>query len=124
MTIETVSEHRIRLHSGLDPAFAFDVANEASLSPFHLFAASLATCTFSVLHGWAQHAGLPLEGLEIGIEWEIGGEPVRVTEVRMQIHWPGLPDDRAGAARRVASHCTIHHTLEHGSRVATLVETA
>lgn len=117
MRIVLESEHAIRLVPD-DEAFGFE-AREAGLSPFHLLAASLATCTFSVLHGWAHHAGLDLEGLEIGVAWELGDDPVRVTGMDMDLHWAALPPERRAAAVRAAAHCTVHNTLSH----ATIVET-
>ncbi len=117
MRIVLESEHAIRLVPD-DEAFGFD-ARDAGLSPFHLLAAALATCTYSVLLGWAQHAELGLEDLEIGVTWEIGEDPVRVTGMDMEIHWPTLPPDRRDAAVRAAAHCTVHHTLSHPTPVET-----
>lgn len=117
MRIVLESEHAIRLVPD-DEAFGFETV-DAGLSPFHLLAASLATCTYSVLHGWAQHAGLGLEDLEIGVTWEIGEDPVRVTGMDMEIHWPTLPAARRDAAVRAAAHCTVHHTLSHPTPVET-----
>ena len=122
MKILLESEHRIRLIAG-DESFAFE-AGDAGVSPFHLLAASLATCTHSVLHGWAHHADLPLEGLEVVVEWEIGAAPLRVTRMDMDILWPGLPPDRRKAAVRAAAQCTVHNTLSHGTTVETRVADA
>ncbi|MBW3552521.1 MAG: OsmC family protein [Gemmatimonadetes bacterium] len=119
MRIVLETEHRIRLIPG-DESFAFDTG-EAGLSPFHFLAASLATCTHSVLHGWAEHAGLPLQGLEVVVDWEIGDAPLRVTRMDMEILWPGLPADRRDAAVRAAAQCTVHNTLSHGTPVETRV---
>lgn len=121
MLIELQTEDRIRLTAG-PGGFAFEAGeNGAQLSPFHLLAASLATCTYSVLHTWAHTAGLALEGLAIDVSWEIGGDPYRVTAMEMVLDWPALPPERRGAARRAAAQCTVHATLEHGSAVATRV---
>lgn len=119
MRIILEDEARIRLTAG--DGFAFETAGDTGLSPFHLLAASLGTCTWSVLHSWAHNAGLAMDGLAITVEWEFGGEPMRVSEVRMALDWPGLPPAREEAARRVAAQCTVHHTLEHGSHVETRV---
>ena len=119
MEILLETEERIRLRAGGE-GFAFE-AGEAGLSPFHLLAASLATCTHSVLHGWAHHAGLDLDGLEIVVEWELGEDPVRVTGMDMAIVWPGLPAARHGAAVRAAAQCTVHNTLSRGTPVETRV---
>lgn len=96
-------------------------AGDAGLSPFHLLAAGLATCTYSVLHDWAHHAGLPLQGLEVVVDWEIGDAPLRVTRMDMEILWPGLPSERRKAAVRAAAQCTIHNTLSHVTPVETRV---
>lgn len=117
MRIVLESEHAIRLVAD-DEVLAFD-AREAGLSPFHLLAAALATCTWSVLHGWAHHASLDLEGLEIEVVWEIGDDPVRVTRMDMALHWPALPPERHAAAVRAAAHCTVHNTLLHATPVET-----
>lgn len=117
MRIVLESEHAVRLIAD-DEAFAFE-AREGGLSPFHLLAASLATCTYSVLQGWALHARLDLEGLEIGVVWELGGDPVRVTRMDMDIDWPRLPPERHAAAVRAAAQCTVHNTLSHPTPVAT-----
>ena len=119
MEIVLETEERIRLVAGGE-GFAFE-AGDTGLSPFHLLAAGLATCTHSVLVGWAEHAGLPLDGLEIVVEWELGDEPVRVTRMDMRIAWPGLPPERHPAAARAAALCTIHNTLSHGTTVETRV---
>jgi uncharacterized OsmC-like protein len=123
MRIILETEERIRLVADSD-GFGFEAEGDAGLSPFHLLAASLATCTYSVVHSWAHHAGLAMDGLAIVVEWELGGDPVRVSDVRMDLEWPALPPSRREAARRVAAQCTIHHTLEHGSRVQTEVSAA
>lgn len=119
MKIVLESEDRIRLVPG-EEGFAIE-ALDGGLSPFHLLAASLATCTYSVLHGWAHQAGLEMDGLEIGVDWELGGDPVRVTGMDMEIAWPGLPPGRREAAGRVAAHCTIHNTLLASTAVETRV---
>jgi len=118
MRIILEAEESIRLVDG-GGEFVLESAPGIGLSPFHLLAASLATCTRSVLEGWGREAGLRPEGLEIGVAWELGGDPVRVSELRMEVAWPGLPAEREAAARRVAAHCTIHHTLTLGTRLST-----
>jgi uncharacterized OsmC-like protein len=101
--------------------FVVEDAAAVGLSPFHLLGAALATCSWSVLTSWAQHARLGLEGLELAVEWRLGGDPVRVSNVRLTVLWPGLSEARLAAARRAAAQCTIHHTLARGSAVETRV---
>lgn len=121
MEIHIRSDDRIRLTDD-QPGFIIEPGEADTISPFHLLAASLATCTYSVLHSYGQHAQIPLEGLAIDVAWELGGDPFRVTDMDMALHWPGLPEGRRPAAERAAAQCTIHHTLAHGAEVRTHVE--
>lgn len=120
MEIQLSSEDRIRL-TAAGPGVAFQATDGAELSPFHLLAASLATCTYAVLQSYGEHARIPLDGLAIEVGWELGGEPFRVTRMDMEVDWVGLPPERRDAARRAAAQCTVHHTLQHGSPVETRV---
>lgn len=118
MEIHLTTDESIRLTADSE-GFSFEPGAAGSLSPFHLLAASLATCTHSVLHSYAEHARLPLEGLSIHVSWEFGGDPFHVTRMDMELDWPGLPESRREAAVRVAAQCTIHQTLHAGSHVET-----
>lgn len=84
---------------------------ELHFSPLHMLAASLATCTLSVLLSWALQAGHDFDDLEIGLSWEYVEDPYRVGLYEMEVRWPSLPADRREAALRVARHCTVEHTL-------------
>jgi uncharacterized OsmC-like protein len=121
MRIILESAESVRLAEGA-AGVAVEGADDVALSPFHLLAASLAMCTWSVLQGWAGHAGIPAHGLELTVDWSFGEDPVRVSELRMDVAWPELPPQRREAARRAAAQCTVHHTLEHGTRVSTRVQ--
>ena len=121
MEIHLSTEESIRLTTAGE-GVAFVPRESASLSPFHLLAASLATCTHAVLHSYGHTAGIPLDDLAVDVSWEFGGAPYRVSRMRMTIDWPALPAGRRGAARRAAAQCTVHHTLEQGSHVETHVK--
>jgi uncharacterized OsmC-like protein len=114
------TEASIRL-SPNGPDLVVEPQGDVVLSPFHLLGASLALCTWSVLASWAEQANLPVEELELVVDWAFGGDPVRVSEVGLDVVWPGLPPARLEGARRAARYCTVHHTLEHGSRLTTRV---
>lgn len=120
MEIHLSTDESIRL-TAAGEGLAFEPGEAASLSPFHLLAASLATCTHAVLHSYGHTAGIALDHLAIDVTWEFGGAPYHVSRMRMTIDWPALPPERREAARRAAAQCTVHHTLEQGSHVETLV---
>lgn len=97
---------------------------EQAYSPFHMIGSALASCTFSVLHAWADHAGLQAEDMRLHVAWEFGENPHRLTSIRMAIDWPSLPDARRLAAERAASLCTVHTILTHPPQVETVVNAA
>lgn len=92
-----------------------------SFGPLPMMAASLGTCTLSVLLSWADNADLDPSGLEVVVRWEYVDDPYRVGSYEQEIRWPGLPEDRHSAARRVADQCTVHNTLEHPPEMTTRV---
>ena len=118
MEILLTTEDSIRL-TAKGAALAIEPKGDTDLSPFHLLAASLATCTYSVLHSYGGHAAIELDDLTIDVEWELGGDPFRVTAMEMTIDWPALPPGRKAAAERAAARCTVHQTLHAGLDVTT-----
>lgn len=122
----------LRLHGETDlEAAALDEAgleivgdaDGESFGPLQMFAASLALCTASVLHGYAHEvAKVGVAGLSIRVQWSYGSRPNRVDWIEMVIRWPELPDERRKPAERAAASCTIHHTLEQPPELVTRVE--
>jgi uncharacterized OsmC-like protein len=115
-------EDEVRLEPG---GSGFEIADgELPLSPFHLMAGSLASCTLLTVSSWAAHAGLDPGGLTVTVRWDLAAEaPKRVEHIEMVLGWPGLPDARIGAAERAATACPIHATLSRAARVVHRVET-
>lgn len=95
------------------------LSGDAPLSPFHLLAGSLASCTAVTVASWAQGAGIDAEALVITVGWEAAEQrPKRVTRMDMDLLWPGLPADRVATAERVAALCPIHATLRLGTEIS------
>jgi uncharacterized OsmC-like protein len=105
-------DDRVVLEAGAAPLTIEAPTPDRVYTPFHMLGSALASCTFSVLHAWAEHASLSAEELRIAVEWDFSEEPRRVSAMRVQIDWPGLPDGRMRAALRAAELCTIHATLQ------------
>jgi uncharacterized OsmC-like protein len=99
------------------------VGDELPLSPFHLMAGSLASCTLLTVSSWAAQARLDSGGLRISVRWELTADtPKRVERIEMVLRWPGLPEARIGAAERAATACPIHATLSRAAQVLHRVE--
>lgn len=111
MKITLLSDESIRLEPAPGPLTIEAPSTDVQYSPFHMLGSSLATCTFSVLQSWALHAKLPVDDLSIEVSWEFAADPQRISQIRVLLTWPSLPDKRRVAAGRVAELCTIHATL-------------
>ena len=84
-----------------------------SYSPFHMLGSALATCTFSVLYSWATNSEFDVDDLQIRVSWSFAENPHRVGDMKMELHWPSLPQERRAAAERAAGLCAVHATLSH-----------
>lgn len=117
MRLVVEAEKRARLDMTGD---GFEIASEeASLSPYHLLAGSLASCTVLTLQSWSEGVGIDMAPLTIHLAWEIAEEPPpRIVRIEMELRWPGLPDERVSTAERVADLCPIHATLERATELS------
>jgi uncharacterized OsmC-like protein len=116
LKITLLSDERIRLDGGAGPMSIEAESAEMSYSPYHMLASALGTCTLSVLHAWATNAKLLTDGLALEVGWTFVEEPHRVGSMHVDIEWPGLPENRLAAARRVADLCTVKQTFLHPPR--------
>ena len=117
MKIILLSEDAIRVEPVPGPMTIEALSADQSYSPFHMLASGLATCTFSVMHAWASHAGLDAEDLAIEVHWTFAEDPHRVDSLHLSFDWPSLPPRRYAAALRVAEMCTIHATLHNPPKI-------
>jgi uncharacterized OsmC-like protein len=120
MKVILEGEHRLRVEvAGGD----FEITAEATpISPYHLLAASLASCTALTVGSWATSVGIGTQRLEIEVQWEMAADhPRRVTSVSQTLRWPELPEDRLAVVSRLARLCPIEATLERGTQVSSEV---
>ena len=113
MKITLTSEESIRLEQTPGPMTIEAASADQQYSPFHMLASSLAFCTFSILHSWAENKDLSPDALSVDVAWQFAEKPHRVGSMQITFAWPGLPADRLAQAKRVAALCTVHKTLEH-----------
>lgn len=112
MKISLLTEDSIRLEATPGPMTIEAAVADQQYSPFHMLASSLAYCTFSILHSWAENKELSPDGLSVDVSWQFAEKPHRVGAMQITFAWPGLPADRLEQAKRVAALCTVHKTLE------------
>jgi uncharacterized OsmC-like protein len=86
---------------------------DAAPTPVELFVASLASCVAHYVRGYLARHRLPTKGMTVGAEFTMADRPARVGEINVSIDLPeGVPNERRAALLAVASHCTVHNTLD------------
>lgn len=83
------------------------------MTPPELMAASLAGCIGFYVARYCEQAKIDTTGLEVGCDWQVGGNPKLMETIQVSVVLPGMPESRRKAVERVANSCLIHATL-HG----------
>ncbi len=90
-----------------------DGGADTAPTPTEVFVAGLASCVAFYARRYLARHELPTDGLTVDASYTIVPRPARVGEVRMTLRVPaGVPADRREALLAVASHCTVHNSLE------------
>jgi uncharacterized OsmC-like protein len=96
-----------------------DGGSDAAPTPTELFVASLASCVAHYARRFLGRHGLPTDGLSVAATFTMAERPARVGEVTVAVTVPeAVPEERRAALLAVASHCTVHNSLEHQPEVS------
>jgi uncharacterized OsmC-like protein len=87
---------------------------DAGPTATELFAASLASCVAFYAGRYLARHHIDRTGLRVHAEFTLAADrPARVADVRVVVSPPaGLPEQRRTAMLAVASHCTVHNSLQ------------
>jgi len=108
-----IRQHTLQVDQPID-----DGGTDVAPTPTELFVASLASCVAFYARRFLTRHDLPTTGLGVTATFTMAGRPARVGEINVAVAVPeGVPDDRRAALLAVASHCTVHNTLEHPAQV-------
>jgi uncharacterized OsmC-like protein len=88
---------------------------DTAATPTEMFVGSLASCVAFYAGQFLQRHGLDRHGLSVSADFTMAADrPARVAAVRLRIAVPaGVPAERRAALLAVASHCTVHNTVQH-----------
>lgn len=109
-----IRQHLLQVDQPVD-AGGTDVAP----TPTELFVASLASCVAFYARRFLARHGLPTAGLSVTATSVMADRPTRVGAISLTLAVPeGVPDERRAALLAVASHCTVHNSLEQPPAVS------
>jgi uncharacterized OsmC-like protein len=95
-----------------------DGGTDTAPTPTELFVAGLVSCVAFYARRYLARHDLPVEGLEVRGDYELLLRPARVASIRVEISLPdGVPVQRRDALLAVASHCTVHNSLDQPPQV-------
>jgi len=87
--------------------------DDTAPTPTELFIAGLASCIAFYARRYLARHDIPTDGLEVTTTYTMANRPARVSAINVALTTPaGLPAERRDAFLAVASHCTVHNTLE------------
>lgn len=95
-----------------------DGGTDAAPTPTELFVAGLASCVAFYARRYLSRHDLRTDGLAVTATFTMADRPARVGEINLTVTVPaGVPEERRAALLAVASHCTVHNTLEQPPQV-------
>jgi len=104
----TIRGHQLRVDQPLDAG-----GHDAAPTPTELFVASLASCVAHYARRYCARHDINTDGLDVRATYQIGEHPTRVSQITVTLTPPhALPAERYEAFLAVASHCTVHNSLE------------
>ncbi len=91
---------------------------DAGPTPTELFVAGMGACVAFYARRYLRRHELPEDGLSVRTTWELGGRPARVQRLEVELTVSdAVPEERRDALLAVASHCTLHNTLQEPPEV-------
>lgn len=96
-----------------------DGGTDYAPTPTELFVAGLTSCVAYYAGRYLTRHGYGRQGLRVSADWAMAADrPARVASVQLSITPPpDLPDARLPGLLAVASHCTVHNTLQQAPEV-------
>ena len=89
-----------------------DGGEDLAPTPTELFVAGLATCVGFYAERYLRRHGLDPTGLVVDCDFDFSEDgPAKVSEIRIGVTAPGLPESRREPFTRVIEHCTVHNSL-------------
>ena len=89
-----------------------DGGEDLAPTPTELFVSGLATCVGFYAERFLRRHGLDPTGLVVECDYDFSdARPAQVSEIRIAVTAPGLPDGRREPFARVIEHCTVHNSL-------------
>lgn len=89
-----------------------DGGQDLAPTPVELFVSGLATCVAFYAERYLRRHNLDPTGLVVDCDYDFSRDgPPRLSDIRISVTAPGLPEGRLEPFARVIEHCTVHNSL-------------
>jgi uncharacterized OsmC-like protein len=96
---------------------------EGALRSVELLLAALGSCMLGTMLVFAENVGIPVDGVRLELTPTLADGPERVQAIAMRLRIDGdIDPKRRASLQRVAEHCKVHSTLEHGAELTLTVD--
>jgi uncharacterized OsmC-like protein len=85
---------------------------DRALTPPQLFAASIASCTAAFAAKYCKTAGIDSKDIKVTLEFDKVEDPTRLTNLKMKISLPNIPENRKKALIKAAGFCPVHESIK------------
>jgi len=85
---------------------------DRALTPPQLFAASMASCTAAFAAKYCKTAGIDSTDIKVTLEFDKVENPTRLTDLKMKISLPNVPEKRKNALLKAAGFCPVHESIK------------
>jgi uncharacterized OsmC-like protein len=109
----------VRGHTIVTDQPVADGGTDSGPTPVELFVASLTSCVAHYARRYLARHDIDPAGLAVEADWTMATDrPARIASIDVRvIAPPALPAEREAALLAMASHCTVHNTLDQPPRV-------
>ena len=91
---------------------AADGGEDLAPTPTELFVSGLAACVGFYAERYLRRHGLDPTGLVVDCDFDVSESgPTKVSDIRIAVTAPGLPEARREPFTRVIERCTVHNSL-------------
>lgn len=113
-----------RGHSVLVDQPTADGGMDAAATPTELMVSALASCVAFYASRYLRRHQLDPAGMRVRADFAMAGDrPARIGAVSLVVGVPGgMPEHRRKALLAVASHCTVHNTLEQPPAISIMLD--
>ena len=102
----------VRGHEVMVDQPAADRGEDFAPTPTELFVSGFAACVGFYAERYLRRHGLDATGLVVECDFDFSEDrPSRVSDIRISVTAPGLPDARREPFARVIERCTVHNSL-------------